>query len=159
MRRFLMFTCPIFLMLPSSAWAHALGAQWFIKGDKVEVEAYFSDDTPAQGALVSVFKEHDRKKVLVETRTDLKGFCSFALPEPGKYVIVVDAGAGHRKELALEIVASPAGIPSDTNDAPSARYVGPGREEFTSYPWRSVTLGVGSMGLIALVFWLMRRST
>ena len=96
----------ILLLVPRPAWAHALGAQWQINGDKVLVEAYFSDGTLAQGAIVRLFKDgkppassNEPEKPLFEVKTDAKGECTFARPEPGKYRIVVDAGAGHRKEL------------------------------------------------------------
>ena len=48
----LVFLSPalVLLLMPWQAWAHALGADWRIVGNKVVVEAYFSDDTPAQAA-------------------------------------------------------------------------------------------------------------
>jgi hypothetical protein len=171
------------LLSPPPAWAHALGAQWSMKGDKVVVEAFYSGyGTPAQAALVRVFRDTDLASPLLETRTDATGACSFPCPEPGKYRIVVDAGAGHRKELAMEIDKPPTMISGITlawgsaslcgidnlsmlpilardctEDRPLIR--GTDREEFTSYPWRSVILVVGGLALIALVFWMRTEET
>src|SRR5262245_51276252 len=115
------------ILLPSSesVHVHALEAKWEIKNDKVVVEAWYSDETPAQEADVRVFLESDRTKALIDVKTDERGLCEFPRPEPGKYRMVVDAGAGHRKELAMDI------------EGTATRSEGPSREEVTSYRWRS----------------------
>ena len=72
----------ILFFLPLAASAHAIGVDARIVEDKVRVEAYFDDDTPARDAKVEVL---DGEKVVVaEGRTDEKGYWTFAKPKPGK---------------------------------------------------------------------------
>ena len=178
----------VILLAPGRSSAHALGAHWQIKGDRIHIEAYFSDDTPAQGALIRVSQLpnscHAIEMQPIEFRTNAKGECSFERPGPGKYTIIVDAGAGHRKELALEIADRPALIPGVALALGSAsqggfenlsivailaidRQVpvavnqndGPSRAEFTRYPWSSVLIVAGSLTALALVVWLLRSGT
>jgi preprotein translocase subunit Sss1 len=146
----------------------------------VKLEAYFSVGPPPQGAKVIVFPDGDREKPLLEIYTDEKGECSFPRPAPGKYIIVVDAGAGHRKELPLEVRVRPELIPGITLVVGSAslggignlglfpiiaqeadtvdRSKGPTREEFTTYHWSSIFLGIGIIGVVGLAFWIVRRA-
>jgi hypothetical protein len=53
------------------------------------------DDTPAEEASV-VVTTIDGKPV-ANGKTDERGLWSFARPGPGRYLIVVDAGSGHRR--------------------------------------------------------------
>ncbi len=131
--------------------AHALGAECKVRGDKVEVEAYYDDDTPARDAKVRVF-DADNAEVAAG-RTDVLGRWSFPLPRPGKYEVVVDAGAGHRCTQKITVRADPS--------AAAAPVVsdGPPREEFTRFPWLNLVLGIGLIGLVGLaVFGLFRRT-
>jgi hypothetical protein len=180
----LYLTVLMFLLSPGAAWAHALDAEWVIKGERVDIEAYFSDNTRAQAALVRVFKLPQRDKAIMEMKTDAQGKCTWPCPGPGKYLIVVDAGGGHRKELPpLEIIEPPLQLASVTLALGSAALGGPGnfslavilflgradeaprkspgpsREEFTSYPWHSVLQGVAGITVAALLFWLLRRGS
>jgi hypothetical protein len=91
---------------PTPAAAHRLGADCTIKGGRVEVEAFYSDDTPARGVRVTV--QEAGGKTVAEGRTDDKGRWSFATPAPGKYRLTVDGGTGHVARLTLTV---PAGKP------------------------------------------------
>src|SRR5262245_31356111 len=96
-----------FLVLATapSAFAHALGAECSLRGDRVEVEAYYDDDTPARDARVIV--RDVAKKNVAEGRTNDKGFWSFPRPEPGRYRVTVDAGAGHRTTVTITVPGTP----------------------------------------------------
>lgn len=102
------------------AAAHALDAEAKLKNGVVRVEAFFDDDTPAERASVTVTDAGG--KVIAEGKTDERGVWSFPAPPPGKYKMVVDAGAGHRKVKDLTIPeqakkttdAPPAGSPPQT---------------------------------------------
>jgi hypothetical protein len=129
------------------ASAHALGAEARLKGEYVEVEAYFSDDTPARAARVSVFDEAER--TVAEGRTDDAGRWQFLRPAGGTYRVTVDAGAGHRARVTLTIPVEAA--------AGEAVSEGPSRAEFTRTPWNRVAVGLGAIALAAIVAWAALR--
>src|SRR5205085_2177382 len=83
------------------AEAHALSGQCKLVGNQVQVEAYFDDDSPAADAHVRVLD--GAKGEIAKGRTDAKGGWSFARPAAGKYIVVVDAGAGHRTDIAMTV--------------------------------------------------------
>jgi hypothetical protein len=84
---------------------------------KIQVEGWYSDDRRPKGATVQVYRTADGQ-LLTEGRMNADGvFVFFADPEPLR--VVVDAGEGHRKELAIEAgdrdVSAPlAATPRDT---------------------------------------------
>jgi len=125
------------LALVRSVSAHALGAECKVRADRIEVEAFFSDDTPAPGAAVAVADSANR--VISEGKTDDYGKWSFALPAAGRYEITIDAGDGHRVTRALVVPA-----------AGSAATDGPSREEFTRTPWAMVALGLAAIAVVAV---------
>jgi hypothetical protein len=120
--------------------AHALGAECKIRKDRVELEAYFSDDTPAQGAKVSV--EDSAKIVMIEGKTDTYGKWSFPVPKPGDYNVIVDAGDGHHVERSLIVPVSPTDAPTQST--------GPSRSEFTRTPWLRVGIGLTCIALVSM---------
>jgi hypothetical protein len=134
-------------MLAPMAWAHALGATCRLHGNRVEVEAYYDDDTCACDAVVTVLSS--RKEKITEGRTDDNGRWSFAAPPPGKYQVVIDAGAGHR--VTRQLIVPGAG--------PSAQdaVLEPTREEFTRFPWLKLSLGVGTIALMCAAFLVAKR--
>src|SRR5262245_25528357 len=69
--------------------AHALGARLRIDKDRVRLEAFYDDDTPADSALVLVLDA--KKETVARGKTDAKGLCSFPRPRPGDYQVIVDA--------------------------------------------------------------------
>jgi nickel transport protein len=138
------------LALAGPARAHALGAECKVVGGRVEVEAYYDDDTPARDAKVSV--RDAAQKVIVEGRTDERGCWSFPQPAAGKYEVVVDAGAGHRATVKVTVTGDPpAGPPQVVSD-------GPTREEFTRTPWLKVAIGLAAIAVLAGAFWLSRQA-
>jgi nickel transport protein len=158
------------LVFAGRSGAHALGAECKVNGARVELEAYFDDDTPARDARVRV--EHADGQQVATGCTDAKGRWSFARPRPGHYVVIVDAGAGHRTQLQLTLAPGPTDADSTTPpdgmvtaepiagpaDPTSATVsAGPGRHEFTSWPWTK--LGIGTMVLagVGAAFWIACR--
>ena len=79
--------------LPAPVFAHAVGVDCTVRGDKVEVEGFFDDDSPAQKAKVRVVNA--KGELIADGITDEKGRWSFRTPAPGKYQVELDAGAGH----------------------------------------------------------------
>ncbi len=50
-----MLVATVFLLvLPSAAFAHGIGVEAKLKGDRVAVEAFFDDDTPAADSKMVV---------------------------------------------------------------------------------------------------------
>jgi len=152
---------------PGWASAHAVGVEAKWKGDRVSVETYYDDDTPAVAAKVRVVAEDGT--AVAEGKTDDKGQWSFPTPPPGKYRIAIDAGAGHLAKTTLtipprELAPQPLAAPSPTNESgpavlPSEVVVteGPTRDEMTG-PQRWLKAAVG-LGLIAALTALARLAT
>lgn len=148
----LVATCPVA--------AHAISGECRVRGHKVEVQAYFDDDAPAQNARVFVYDS--QKKEVAQGRTDKEGRWTFSRPQPGKYEVVIDAGAGHRTTLKMAVSeeAPSAGssgdsLPSETTPVLSE---GPTREEFTRFPWQNLGIGLLVIAAASLaVFALVRR--
>jgi len=131
-------------LLPGRAGAHALGAECKLVGARVELEAYYDDDTPARQARIRVIGAGGT--IVAEGKTDAAGNWSFARPAAGKYEVQIDAGAGHRKVVALS-------VPDDAT-APRVSE-GPAREEFTRSPWPRLLVGLlviaAASGLFLLI--------
>jgi hypothetical protein len=135
------------------ASAHALGAECRVVGARVEVQAFYDDDTPAGNARVAV-RDADRKLV-AEGHTDARGQWSFDRPAAGRYEVSVNAGAGHRKTVTITI---PEGSTADAPPQPEVVSEGPTREEFTRTHWLNVGIGLGAIALFSLAFrWARRR--
>jgi hypothetical protein len=170
MRRFSTTVLLAGLMLalaPTWAFAHAVGVSCILRGDKVEVEAYFDDDSPAVKAKVQVVNA--KGEIVASGVTDEKGNWNFARPAPGKYEVRLDAGAGHRAKKTIDVpvskplecaIGSLQGVAVRVRDAAPASSaaptiaVGPTRAEFTRTPWLNVAIGFGIIGGLAGAFLL-----
>ncbi len=128
------------MMVHGPASAHGLGVQCRPRGDQIEVEAYFSDDTPAEHASVRV--TDFAGNLITEGTTDAHGRWRFTKPPAGRYFVTVDAGAGHVTRVAL---------------SRQLASEGPSREEFTSFPWLKLTIGVAAILLFGFGFFFARR--
>ncbi len=135
----------IFLAIaPTSAFAHALGVDCTLKAGKVNVEAFYDDDSPAQKAKVQVVNAKD--EVIANGVTDEKGMWNFAAPPPGRYEVRVDAGAGHRAKKTIN-------VPVPIDEPPTATIsTGTSRAEFTRFPWLKVLIGVVVLGGVGAAF-------
>lgn len=90
----------VVVALPSLVEAHALGVEVLLKDGKLVISAFYDDDTNAAGAKVEIV---DGMKLLAAGQTDRQGQCVLPLPTPGKYRVLVDAGAGHRAQRAFTV--------------------------------------------------------
>lgn len=145
-----LFSILAVLLMVSHAAAHAIDGRWRIRADKLEVRAFFDDDSPAEDAKVRVL-DLEAKQVQ-EGKTDADGLCVLPLPPAGEYHIVIDAGAGHRKTIEIRVPAAgyPAGSSADD-------YFGP--DQPTSQRWLKAGIGIGVIGVLALAAWVaLRRS-
>jgi hypothetical protein len=138
------------LMTAPPAWAHALGAECKVRGDQLEIEAYFDDDTPAERARVRILDNDGRE--VATGRTDDKGVFRLATPAAGRYRVVVDAGSGHRAQVTVTIASN--------TSSPVTVSEGPTREEFTRMPWFYVGLGLLLIaGITSGWLWFRRHTT
>ncbi len=161
------------LLATRPAAAHGLGAECKLRDGRVQVEAYFDDDTVAADARIVV--RDAAQNITAEGRTDAKGLWSFAAPAAGLYRVTVDAGAGHRTTVRIRVPAPAEESAATTsaasgecdcckgNNAASPTFggpvisEGPRRAEFTRFPWLKVVLGLTAIALMGLIWWGFRR--
>lgn len=173
----------MFLFTTSPAFAHKLIVDARVKGDRIRVEAFYDDDTPAQKAKVIV--ENEEKKVVAEGRTDDRGLWSCPLPVPGIYVVRAES-VGHAAKETL-VVAEPSTKPSpppsgDFEQLPMPRTVlqnestsfgkleasdselddetrrtRKSREEKTATPWLNIVIGFAIIAVLCISALAMRK--
>ena len=141
------------LLGPAAAHAHALHVQAKLDGGKVLVQAKFDGDEPAEKAKVYLIGEDGEKKL--RGLTDKAGQCRFDAPKPGKYEILVDAGAGHQARGTVTVTeemlrALPTAPPVLISEGPSI-------EEATSGFWWKIGVGVVAILAIAAVLKVVAR--
>lgn len=112
----------------------------------VRLEAFFDDDTPAEKAKVRL---EQNGKLLAEGVTDTKGLWNHAALPGGEYLVIVDAGAGHRAEKRFTAGSA---APPSTTPAPE-----PTREEMTRFPYGKVAIGLVVIAWAAVILWLFSR--
>lgn len=140
------------LSIAPAAPAHGLGAQCKLRGGRVELEAYYDDDTPAARARVRILDVEGQ--VAVEGFTDAEGKWSFPRPQPGRYRVVVDAGAGHRTEQNMTI-PNQGDVGLGAASTPISE--GPSREQFTRFPLVNVLIGLIAILAFGLAAWIGLR--
>lgn len=134
---------------------HALDVQCTLQGEQLVIEAYYDDDTPAQGAKVEVF---DAQGNMVSSgKTDNKGVIRLTRPKPGRYTVRVADGAGHRTKKEMTIGAGDStSLPKPS--APEAKGLmvseGLSRDEATQMPWGKVGVGIFLILVACLCLWL-----
>ncbi len=144
----------VLLASGSTASAHALGAECTIQGERVVVEAFFSDNTSAQDAVVTIY--NNGKRAIARGTTDADGRWSFPVPPAGRYDVVVEAGMGHRAEVSFIVNPDSRSAPESTRVASQ----GPTRSEFTRLPWERVLCGLSVIALGAIVLrWRLRKKS
>jgi hypothetical protein len=146
-------------MAPSPpAWGHALKAECSLKNGKIRVEAFFSDDSPAVNAKVEV-RDSAEKTILASGTTDAQGNWTFPAPAAGDYLVIVDAGMGHRAREPITVPET-AGLQTSSEQPPAGGLIvsgNPHRDEFTRFPFAKVGLGVGAIFLVSFAFVVARR--
>lgn len=105
----------ITLLMSGTASAHGLGVEAKLQNGRVQLLAFFDDDTPASESTVTV--ESDDGVRLAEGRTDARGLWHFPRPKPGTYRVTVDVGDGHRTKIQLT-------IPPEANNSDTSSVAG-----------------------------------
>jgi hypothetical protein len=109
--------------------------------DAVVVEAGFDDDTPAEGARVTILNEAGSE--IASGKADERGVCRLPRPGAGKYTTRVEHLA-HHDEVPFEVFAA------EFLDAPM--------EYVRARPNKAIGLVLGVGGLLgaSLAFWWLR---
>ena len=148
------------LGLASPTFAHNLIVFPRIKGERLHVEAFYEDDTPAQQAKITVL---NGDKVVAEGRTDDKGVWSCPKPVPGTYLVKAESLGHAAKETLViaepkanaenSITGSPIAVVDDSDSMASEE-----RAEKTRTPWRRVGLGLGAIIGVTVISLLFRKA-
>lgn len=148
--------CTLILAMFCSA-PHAMHAEARLKGERVSIEAFYSDDTPAQNAKVVVTNKQGVE--VASGKTDEKGVWTFDRPKPGSYEATVDDGEGHRTKIPIAIPSDPryTNPPPGPDDGGVVVSAGPTRAEVTKMPWLRIVLGLGAIAAVGGALWLAVR--
>lgn len=126
------------VLLPGRASAHDLRAVVKLLPESVRVEAGFDDDTPAEGAKVTITDAAGN--VVAEGKTNDRGVCDLPKLPAGKYWAKVES-IGHADKVEFDVAADAEG-------------------EFAGYRMsKPVAVGIGVGGLLTAStgFWWLRR--
>ena len=137
---FLVMACS--LLFSSSLFAHGMLMTAKIEGERIRIEVFFDDDTPADEAKIEVFNTEGTR--IAEGTSDDHGVWFFPKPAPGRYSVkATNLGHAVQKTLTLS---------QESNDE-----VTPTREEQTKTPWLKIFKGLGIISVLTLTFWMIQR--
>jgi hypothetical protein len=136
----------------TEAHAHALYAQAKLEGGQILIEARFEGDEPAEKAKVYLIDAMGDK--MLRGRTGSDGTLRFDAPSPGKYEVLIDAGAGHQAKVALTITEKMLRTPTS---APFLISEGRSIEEAKSGRWWKIGIGLAAIGGFAVVLMIVAR--
>jgi hypothetical protein len=143
--RYPVLVATLLLAGASPAFAHRLLADAALTETQFRVEAYYSDDTPAQGAKVSVLRGDE---IIAEGRTDERGVWAGPRPQPGTYTVRV-VSEGHAADPKSVVVPEDGGV----IEPPPAD-----REANTRTPWDRLGIGLGVIAGLAIGWLVTRRA-
>jgi nickel transport protein len=148
------------LLVPRPALAHRLEAECHVLPDrKVQVEAWFDLGGVPKGAQVQVFRAGGQ--VLTEGQLDRQGLFVFSYAEAEPLKVVVNAGAGHRKEVevsAEELQQGSPGQPSPGTVADKPTPPVPLSDHTPKVSIKDVLIGVGFLLALAAFVLSLRNA-
>jgi nickel transport protein len=152
------------LLAPAYACAHRLDAEVLaLPGRKIQVESWFSDGYPAGGAKVQVFG--GQGELLAEGQLNDQGALILSLGDTTPVRVVVSAGAGHRKEVAISPSAFARAVAAGTtkNDLPAQSKEAPLRpvpvtERGAEYRIKDLLVGIAFVLAVAAFFLSLRNA-
>jgi hypothetical protein len=139
----------LLLLYSTPIHAHKMLLSCTLKADRVLVEVFYDDDTPAQEAEVRLGA--DEQNVIASGKTDERGNWFCAIPAAGTYQVWATS-TGHKAKG--EIVVPASGSQAKANHSPSSE---PTREEQTRVPWDRLAIGLGIVTGLLLVWYFTRR--
>ncbi len=151
----ILFTALLVAFLAAGdAHAHRLDAQLFVLSNrKIQVESWFSDGEAAKGAKVQVFGVQEQ--LLTEGHLNEQGVFVFSYGEVAPQTVVISAGAGHRKELAISASALTRTMAAPTMDSPAPV---PLAERDSGSAVKDVLIGVGFLLAVAAFVLSLRNA-
>jgi nickel transport protein len=102
------FVSLLFLMIPSSAFAHKVNVFAYVEGNEVIAEGYFADGRKCMDSVVEVMDSQGNK--LLEGKTDEEGRFAFKVPVHADLLIRLNASTGHQAEYVVPQSDLPADI-------------------------------------------------
>jgi len=141
-----LFAALVGLFCASPAFAHRMLLTCAAEKDRVRVEVFFDDDTPAQEVTVSVTDSN--QKPIAEGKTDEHGVWTFAKPAEGSYTVKA-SGVGHSATESLS-------VGGDT--VAEAATSTPPRDELTRTPWLKVGIGLCVIAGLCVLVVLIRKA-
>jgi len=150
-----LFILFVLASVTTPAFAHKLIVDPRIKGDRLQVEAFYEDDTPAQQAKITVL---NGDTVVAEGRTDEKGVWSCPKPIAGSYLVKAES-LGHAAKETLVIadpkpkVGTPIVVVHDSDSQADED-----RAAKIRTPWNRIGLGLGVIIGVTLISLLFRRT-
>ncbi|HKB03681.1 MAG TPA: hypothetical protein VKD90_15765 [Gemmataceae bacterium] len=135
----------VLLIGAAPAFAHKLNVEPKVDGDRLRVEVYYDDETPAQDAKITVLFGDEE---LATGKTDEKGVWTCPAPGPGTYLVRAES-LGHAAKETV-VIRDPA--------ADSASPAPESRANRTRTPWRNIALGLGLIGGAVLLGRVLRRT-
>ena len=138
------------LAAPQQGDAHALHVDCHLRGEKVVVEAYFDDDTPADKAKVRIVDAGGNE--IAGGQTDAAGKWSMERPASGRYRVEVNAGGGHFAKQTMVIPGE-----GDIGAAPARVSEGPSRQEAARMFWPKLAVGLGAIAGFGIAVWIAAR--
>jgi len=140
--RCLTLASTIVLAVSNCVCAHGISGNCFVHGSRVTVQAYYDTDEPAPRADVQILDAE--KKEVARGKTDDQGAWTFPHPGKGRFLAVIDAGAGHRAEVAIELGEAEI-------DISTVASTGPDRTTFTGYKLARIAAGLIAIGILAVI--------
>jgi hypothetical protein len=140
------FALGLCLAGPEAVSAHELCLKAEKRDNRLYVEAWYDNDTPADAATVRVLLDG---RVVKEGKTDERGVWTTDCPAAGKYRLRATDGGGHQAEIDFDIVAS--GEPQQA---------GTTKEEVSQRRWTGALLGLAVVGVLTLAGrWFLKQPT
>jgi len=133
---------PALFACASPAFAHKLKIDCRVNEQRLHLEAFYDDNTPAQQARVTI--KNEMNEVVASGKTDERGVWTCSAPPPGKYTARAET-EGHVAEETLTVDAA-----QDSSNQPI-------REEETAVPWLRIVLGCAAIAILFATLWLARR--
>ncbi len=100
--RALFFACALLAFLvPRTAQAHRVSVFAWFDGKTITGKAYYSNGRPASMATLLI--KRDGKAQCYRLKTNMQGDFTFRPPGPGRYLLELHAGEGHRANTTVSV--------------------------------------------------------
>jgi Cobalt uptake substrate-specific transmembrane region len=127
------------LLMATPVWAHRLEVEYkILKDGRIQIESWFETGDSPPNAKVQVFLPGDQ--LLIDGKLDKDGTFVFKADGTLPLRVVVNAGAGHRKELTIPKTLNGG---QESNPEPSSSDGIVRSERTHEFPYKDVLVGIG----------------